>query len=371
MNAKEVGQLILMGIPGTEVDDDTAEIIKCVEPGGIILFGRNIESPKQLRNLIDDIRDLSKIEPIITIDQEGGRVSRLRIIGNEPPSAMQLASKNDINLIDQHGKLTGMILRLYGFNLNLCPVLDITSLNENTNSLKGRCFGNSTNQVITNAATFNRSMRREGILSCGKHFPGYTYANCDAHESLPTVDRNKEQWENEECAPFMALLPDLDSVMVCHSYYPFFENSQSTKPIPASLSRNVVTNTLRNQLGFDKGLVMTDDLDMGAIINEFGFEQTIRQSILAGNDLVMICHRSEMALKASKILQNMPEIDVIDSLERIQRTKEKLSAPTNFCLDKVNELNELIWQLRVKTLGENLASELSIEDGKRSPVEDY
>ena len=371
MNTKKVGQLILMGITGTKVDSETADIIKLVQPGGIILFGRNIESPIQLRQLIEDIRDLSDEEPIITIDQEGGRVSRLRLIGNEPPSAMALTSTNDLKLIANHGKLTGLILRQYGFNLNLCPVLDITSLNDNTNSLRGRCYGSNPNQVIRNAATFNRSMKREGILSCGKHFPGYTYADCDAHESLPTINRSREQWESEECAPFMSLLPDLDSVMICHSHYPFFEENSTAKPLPASLSKNVVTNTLRNQLGFDNGLVMTDDLDMGAIINEFGFEETVRKAILAGNDLIMICHRSEMALEASNVLQQMPEIDVIDSLQRVQRTKEKLTAPMDFCLDTVKEINEMIWKLRVETLGEELAKESSIEDGKRSPVEEY
>ena len=117
MNADDVGQLILMGIPGTHVDDETATILKKVKPGGIILFGRNIKSPTQLRKLIDDIRDLCNIEPIITIDQEGGRVSRLRLIGNEPPSATELALKKDIKLIEKHGRLTGSILRIYGLSL--------------------------------------------------------------------------------------------------------------------------------------------------------------------------------------------------------------------------------------------------------------
>ena len=110
---------------------------------------------------------------------------------------------------------------------------------------------------------------------------------------------------------------------------------------------------------------------MGAIKKAFGVVQTRRQSYIGGNALIMICHRSEMALEASNVLQQMPEIDVIDSLQRVQRTKEKLTAPMDFCLDTVKEINEMIWKLRVETLGEELAKESSIEDGKRSPVEEY
>ena len=370
MNAEDVGQLILMGIPGTNIDNETANIIRKVKPGGIILFGRNIESPNQLRNLIDDIRSLSSIEPIITIDQEGGRVSRLRLIGNEPPSASELAKKDDIKLIERHGTLTGEILRLFGFNLNLCPVLDVSGNNDLVNSLNGRCYGETITDVITRASAFNHAMRYEGILSCAKHFPGYTFAECDAHEKLPTVDRTREQWENYECAPFNAMLPDIDSVMICHTHYPFFENN-SEETIPASLSYNVITKTLRNQLSFDHGLVMTDDLDMGAILNEFGFEQTIKMAVKAGNDLIMICHRTEMAIKASEILQELPEIELFDSIHRIKKIKEKLAFPKEFCLEKLEEIDNLIWQLRVDTLGEELAKNKSIENAKRSPVEDY
>src|SRR5207253_10225376 len=121
MKNDSLGQLILCGVPGKELDAASAELFRRVQPGGFILFGRNIEGAPQLRKLIDDLRDLSEVEPIITIDQEGGRVSRLRLIGSEPPSAQQLRDKNDLNLIRRHGEITGRLLRLFGFNLDLCP----------------------------------------------------------------------------------------------------------------------------------------------------------------------------------------------------------------------------------------------------------
>src|SRR6476620_4661548 len=176
MKSNSLGQLILTGVPGTELDHETADLFRRVQPGGFILFGRNIKSAPQLRRLIDDLRAISKVEPIITIDQEGGRVSRLRMIGNEPPNAQQLRDKDDLELIRRHGDITGRLLRLFGFNLDLCPVLDISFDDEADNSLRGRCYGNDVEQVVRNAGAFNAGLRATGVMSCGKHFPGYTSA---------------------------------------------------------------------------------------------------------------------------------------------------------------------------------------------------
>ena len=193
MKADSVGQLIMTGVPGKELDAETASLFRRVQPGAYILFGRNLESATQLRKLIDDLRDLSDIEPIITIDQEGGRVSRLRRIGNEPPNAQQLRDKNDIDLIRRHGDITGRLLRLFGFNLDLCPVLDISFNDDAENSLHGRCYGKDVEQVVRNAGAFNDAMRGQGIASCGKHFPGYSAATSDAHYQLPRIDRTREE----------------------------------------------------------------------------------------------------------------------------------------------------------------------------------
>src|SRR5438309_297681 len=202
MNDSSLGQLILCGVPGKELDAASAEIFRRVQPGGFILFGRNIESAVQLRKLIDDLRGLSEVEPIITIDQEGGRVSRLRLIGNEPPNAQQLREKNDLDLIRRHGDITGRLLRLFGFNLDLCPVLDISFDDDADNSLRGRCYGKTVDQVVRNASAFNGALRGQGIASCGKHFPGYSAAGSDAHYELPGIDRTREQLDQNELAVF-------------------------------------------------------------------------------------------------------------------------------------------------------------------------
>jgi beta-N-acetylhexosaminidase len=363
-----LSQLLLTGVPGAELDSATAARLKKLQPGGYILFGRNIQSPEQLRKLIDDLRDLSDIEPFITIDQEGGRVSRLRLIGQEPPNAQALRDKDDPALIRTHGRLTGQILRLFGFNLDLCPVLDISYDDAADNSLKGRCWGRDPQEVISKAGVFNTAMRKEGILSCGKHVPGYGPADCDPHEFLPVIIKSREDLEREELMPYTALLPQLDAVMTCHSNYTAFDPDRGRWP--ASLSHNICTKLLRDQLGFE-GLAMTDDLDMGAILNEVTFEQAIQEAVRAGNDLVMICHRLEMVELAREHLEGVESTFIHDALRRIEATKKRLVRPDHFSLEKFAAINDDIWQLRVDTLGLERAQLLSIEDGKRSPVELY
>src|SRR5215470_12314587 len=238
MKGNPLGQLIITGVPSKEIDPKTAKLFRQVQPGAFILFTRNIESPGQLRKLIDDLRGLSKVEPIITIDQEGGRVSRLRLIGNEPPNAQQLRDKGDLELIRRHGDITGRLLRLFGFNLDLCPVLDISFNDDAENSLRGRCYGKTVEQVVRNAGAFNETMRGQGIASCGKHFPGYSAATSDAHYQLPRIDRTRDELDRNELAVFRELIGAMDSMMICHGWYPCFELEKT----PASLSHRIITD---------------------------------------------------------------------------------------------------------------------------------
>jgi beta-N-acetylhexosaminidase len=393
MKSDSLGQLILCGVPGKELDAASAELFRRVQPGGFILFGRNIESAPQLRKLIDDLRDLSEVEPIITIDQEGGRVSRLRLIGSEPPNAQQLRDKDDVDLIRRHGDITGRLLRLFGFNLDLCPVLDISFDDNADNSLRGRCYGKTVEQVVRNAGAFNDAMRKQGIASCGKHFPGYTCAKSDAHFELPRIDRTREELDQNELAVFRAFIgrggsPNrpqtqirpgsievnrpyleeriVDSMMICHGWYPCFEPEKT----PASLSRRVITELLGDEFGFD-GLIMTDDLDMGAILNGYSLEQTIRLAIEAGNDLTMICHRIPEIENVRKILETLPRDKTDRALASVAKFKKKMKPPHEFSEAAFRKIDNEIWDLRVATLGEERAKQRSVEDGKRSPVETY
>jgi len=366
MKQDQLGQLLLTGVPSTELSAETAALFRRVQPGGYILFGRNIASPGQLRKLIDDLRDLSEIEPILTIDQEGGRVSRLRLIGNEPPNAQQLREKDDLALVKRHGQITGRLLRLFGFNLDLCPVLDISFDDEADNSLRGRCYGKTVAQVVRLAGAFNDALRREGIASCGKHFPGYSAAGVDAHHELPKIDRSREELERDELAVFRQCAGRVDSMMICHGWYPCFNEER----VPASFSPSIVTNLLRGEMEFT-GLIMTDDLDMGAIYHEYGLAETMRLAITAGNDLAMICHRVDAIGEARDALALCPQKALDRALQNVDAFKDRLMPPHEFSETAFARLDADVWKLRVSVLGETGAAERSAEDGKRSPVETY
>ena len=386
MKADSVGQLIMTGVPGKELDAETARLFRRVQPGAFILFGRNLQSATQLRKLIDDLRDLSDIEPIITIDQEGGRVSRLRRIGNEPPNAQQLREKNDIDLIRRHGDITGRLLRLFGFNLDLCPVLDISFNDDAENSLHGRCYGKDVEQVVRNAGAFNEAMRGQGIGSCGKHFPGYSAATSDAHFQLPRIDRTREELDENELAVFRAFMgrggsPNrlgaievnhpylkegiVDSMMICHAWYPCFE----PQPTPATVSRRIVTELLRNEFGFD-GLIMTDDLDMGAILTAYRLDDTIRLCLEAGNDIMMLCHRVPEIETVLRILGTLPSDQIERAQQHIGKFKKNLSPAQKFSESAFQEINTEIADLRTAVVGEEEAGRI-VTERQISPVERF
>jgi beta-N-acetylhexosaminidase len=386
MKADSVGQLIMTGVPGRELDAETARLFRRVQPGAYIIFGRNLQSATQLRKLIDDLRDVSKIEPIITIDQEGGRVSRLRRIGNEPPNAQQLRDKNDIDLIRRHGDITGRLLRLFGFNLDLCPVLDISFDEDAENSLRGRCYGKNVEQVVRNAGAFNVAMREQGIASCGKHFPGYSAATSDAHFELPRIDRTREQLDQNELAVFRQFIgrggspnrpgaievnrpyPEegiVDSMMICHAWYPCFD----PQPTPATVSHRIVTELLRSEFGFN-GLVMTDDLDMGAILTGYRLDDAIRLTLEAGNDIMMLCHRVPEIETVHRILGTLPSDQIERAQQHIGDFKKNLSPPQKFSESAFQEINQEIADLRTAVVGEEEAGRV-VTERQISPVERF
>jgi beta-N-acetylhexosaminidase len=366
MKPDALGQLIMTGVPGKELDAETVRLFRRVQPGAFILFGRNLANATQLRKLIENLRDLSDIEPIITVDQEGGRVSRLRRIGNEPPNAQQLRDKNDIDLIRRHGDITGRLLRLFGFNLDLCPVLDISFNEDAENSLRGRCYGKNVEQAVCNAGAFNEAMREQGIASCGKHFPGYSAATSDAHFQLPRIDRTREELDLNELAVFRQFVRDVDSMMVCHAWYPCFE----PQPTPATVSRRIVTELLRNEFAFD-GLIMTDDLDMGAILTGYRLDDTIRLCLEAGNDIMMLCHRVPEIETVHRILGTLPSDQIERAQQRVSAFKKKLSAPNKFSHAAFRKINDEIRDLRLAVVGEEDAAPTDSVERQVSPVERF
>lgn len=359
-------QSIIIGVPSTEIDPDFAKMVKDVQPGGFILFSRNIETPTQLRKLVDDLFELSDEPPFIMIDQEGGRVARIRELGSEPPSGRELREKGDISLVREHGLLTGQMLSLFNINFNLCPLVDISIGEERENSLKNRCYGTTAEEVIRNASAFNDAMQESGVFSCAKHFPSYTHAACDPHHDLPRIQRTREELESFDWKPFKAMVDQVDSFMMGHALYPKVEKRE----VPSSLSSFFVNHLLRDEWGFNK-LVVTDDLDMGAILNYFSFADSIREAVKAGNDLLLICHRTEKAYEAAEALKSVDAKVVETYLERISDAKSRIPYCNDFSENRFKDLDRQTLELRTKVVGADKAMQKSAEDGKRSPVEEY
>jgi len=283
------------------------------------------------------------------------------------PSAQAVgtAARQKPTLARQFGELVARAVRAFGFNTTLAPVVDL-ALPESAEVMGTRCVAPDPAHVVEFARAFMTGLAAQRVVACGKHFPGYSAATIDAHHDLPLIERSRSELEENELAVFRQFAARVDSMMICHGWYRCLEPQKTA----ASLSRLIVTDLLRHELGFS-GLVMTDDLDMGAILNEYGFEETIRRAISAGNDLAMICHRVKAIEEALGYIEKLPVEQLDRALENIARFKATLEPPRIFLESEFATLNAEIWQLRVAVLGEEHAAQLSPEDGKRSPVETY
>jgi len=319
------GTLLLLGVKGTELTPGEAALFRKLQPAGFILFSRNISSPQQTRKLTDDLRDLSLDEPILSIDQEGGRVERTRDFAPSLPSAAAFGQKGNMEQIARAGEAAAELLRMLGFNLNYAPVLDLDHHPELQNGLNQRCWGRDAQDVINRAGMWNRWTRKRGMLGCGKHFPACGRAKNDPHEDLPSSGATKDELMAEDVIPYTALMPELDAVMLAHVVFPKIDPE-----FPASLSKTIVTGWLRDQLGFDKHLILTDDLDMGAIYGRYGRGEDVKMAILAGNDLAMICHKTETAEIAAEAIGELPAGLCDDARERLARFRKKMSGPLQF-----------------------------------------
>ena len=355
---------LITGISTTRLTKNEKAVLQDIQPGGIIIFGRNIESQQQLADLIAEIYDIIK-NPFIAIDQEGGRVARLREIGVEPPSALELRTHGNIEHITQHGRLTGKLLQQWNINLDLCPVVDLSHQGDLHNSLKNRTWGEDHQAVTQNAQAFLTGLRESKILSCAKHFPSYSEAKIDPHHQLPKMNTTYEDMQNSHWQPYIQLKNHYDSIMVGHAFYPHLDDSG----VPSSLSKKI-NNYIREDIGFD-GVVISDDLDMGAIIENYDYAQAIDMALKAGNDLLLLCHQFDKLELAAKITHQQSQEDNKISLRRIEDSLNRVSpfTPTNFAT--VNEINEETFELRASLIGTEQAKIKSPENANRSPVEDF
>jgi len=349
---------LIVGLAGPELTAGEADLFRDLQPAGYILFSRNLNSAPQIRELTDALSDLSLDRPFIAIDQEGGRVWRTHAFSSAPPDAATFTAKGTPNQIAQFGALTGQLLEILGINLNFAPVLDLDHFPDQINGLRGRCWGRDSQTVINNAGVFNRWMRKQKILSCGKHFPTNGLALSDPHHDLPVANISRAELLKEDLLPYTALMPELDAIMACHLNFP-----QLDPDMPASLSRPILTGLLRDQLGY-KGLILTDDLDMGAIVQNYGRGNDIKLALEAGADIALVCH----AMASLPAALDKLEVHDDDSLRRIEKQRDKLKRPLDFTQKDWDEINAKMTDLTREVIDQD---RFDPARPSQSPVEDY
>lgn len=353
------GRHLILGIEGPELSAHERETFERLQPAGYILFTRNIVGPRQTRALTDSLRELSLHEPIIAIDQEGGRVTRTDAIAPAAPSAPELAALGEVPKIIEAATLTADLMRLLGINLDFAPVLDLDHFPGRRNALSGRSWGRDPQRVIDFAGNWNRWLRNRSLRSCAKHFPAGGRAVSDPHFDLPSSPATKSELLAEDIIPYTALMPELDAIMLAHVRFPELDPE-----LPASLSRAVVTGFLRDQLGFDRHLVITDDLDMGAVAGMFPEGRDVTAALKAGSDLALICHRVDRAEQAAARASEIDPWLLADSEKRLLRFHKRLHGPLVWSDDH--------WQQSCDKLTELRAAVPRLESSQASsPVADY
>src|SRR5687767_5332812 len=307
---QQIGQLFFIGLPGTELDEETRQLIEEVKPGGIIIFGRNVATARQLRGLLDGVRELLPIGPLIGVDQEGGLVDRLRKIFTPMPSARTIREHGDLAAARTLGRITGEALLMLGFNMTFAPVMSIMTDERDllSNGLYSRSFGRSPGEVLGYSTVYLRGLQETGIVGCLKHFPGIGAGEVDSHEQMPLVSLTHDDLMAQDLAPYIELFQRHDDrvrcVMVSHGGFPNIDIRQKfTGGLlePASLSHNIVTRLLREELGYQH-LVVTDDLEMGAISRHCDIESAAIRSFLAGEDMMLICARPDVITRGYQAL---------------------------------------------------------------------
>jgi beta-N-acetylhexosaminidase len=289
---EHAGELLFIGIDGTEAGGETRDLLQEVRPGGVILFRRNVRSLAGVAELCAGIRECLDPPPLIAIDEEGGRVTRLAPHVEGLPAAFTTSSAGLAELSD-YWRRYGALLGAIGVDIDFAPVVDICAFDA-PNGIADRSFGTDPAQVTTRGAAVMEALRASGVLPTLKHFPGLGSTVLDSHHHLPTIRKRREQFEDEDLAPFKELCGRAPAVMIGHGNYPFYSGAS---PVAATLSREIGTRLLRERMGF-AGAAISDDLEMKAVAARVAWEDLAPRVLEAGSDMVLICHRRDRILAA-------------------------------------------------------------------------
>jgi beta-N-acetylhexosaminidase len=355
-----VGRLMIMGFDGTAMSERLQAMFTTLHPGGVILFKRNIEDAAQTHALLRDTQKLLGTPLFRCVDMEGGTVDRFRDVVARIPAAGEVAATGPAVLYRRHGLLIGRQLRALGFNTDFAPCLDL-GLEASRKALGPRTVSVDPKEVVRYAREFLAGLGEARVLGCGKHFPGLGGGALDSHHALPSIERTWKQVWDEDLVPYRALKSKLPFVMVAHVAYPRIAGGAG----PASLSKWWIEGVLREKVGY-RGLVVSDDLDMGGVLNGASIEDAAVGTLEAGSDMFLVCQKEEHVWRAWEAVVRRGERDknfarmIAEKAKRVGAFQKKsaevgarmAAGPT---AKTVDSLRQRVWEfeeeLRVNAMG--------------------
>jgi len=354
----QVGQLLIVGFDGTEMSSHLRSLLARLQPAGVILFARNIISGEQTHKLLKDCRACVSTPLFTCVDMEGGKVDRFRNVTGPAPSAADVFASGNLKLYRKHGKTIGESCRALGFNTDFAPVVDL-AFKASRNVMSSRAVSADPNEATAYAREFLAGLRSAGVLGAIKHFPGLGEANLDTHHELPSVDKSWKKLWDADIAPYRALRRESLMVLVGHAAYLAVTQDRT----PASLSKKWITEILRRKIGY-RGLVVSDDLEMGGVLKAAPIEQAAVGFIRAGGDLCLICHIEEHIERSYEALVKEAERDAKfarrakESVARVlsfkKKSKELKGAASVPTPERVQKLSRRLWefseQVRLETI---------------------
>lgn len=345
----DVGQLLIIGFDGTEMNVALRSLLRTVQPAGVILFGRNIVGAEQTWRLLRDCQAEVKRPLFTCVDLEGGRVDRFREAIGRAPSPAEIFLTGDRRLFRKHGRVIGDNCRALGFNVDFAPALDL-AFEASRTVMSSRAVSDDPKQVMLYAREFLRGLGDAGVLGSGKHFPGLGEGRLDSHHELPVIEKSWKKLWTEDMVPYRTMRRELPFVMVSHAAYPAVTKAAT----PASISRKWITDILRKKIGY-RGLIASDDLEMGGVLSAVPIERATVEFVRAGGDLGLICHKEEFVTRSYEELVRESERDrkferrVEESVRRVLAFKKKwrgigrrVPAPS---AAKVQKLSRQLWEL--------------------------
>ncbi len=357
-----IGQLLIIGFDGTAMSPRLASLLTKIQPAGVILFARNITGAEQTHTLLRECQKHVATPLFTCVDLEGGTVDRFRNVIGSAPSPAEVFATGSRALFRKHGRVIGENCRALGFNVDFAPVLDL-AFEASRAVMSSRAVSADPKQVVAYAREFLRGLGDAGVLGCGKHFPGLGEATLDTHHDLPSVDKPLRKLWEQDLVPYRALHRELPMVMVSHAAFPAVTKERT----PASLSKKWITDILRKKIGY-RGLVCSDDLEMGGVLAAAPIEQAMIGHLRAGGDLGLICHREDFILRTHEAVVREAKRDgrfarrVRESARRVLAFKKKAfakrsaagrqsPAPTSARVEKLTrQLWEFGEEIRMATL---------------------